>query len=464
MSINAGHASDPMEFALSLMIPTPRGDYPAREIWADFQRERFAALAVDLLALQLKREPTYKQHWWEATKGASKDSDLAIAVLWLLAFSSRPLRGMVGAADQDQAAEMRLAAGSLLNANPWLSERIKIDKWKLLCEASGASVEIIAADVAGSHGSRPDFLVLNELHAITEGKKEFALNMLDNASKVPWGIRLIATNAGFTGTWQWTWRERARTSDRWYFHRWAEPAPWLTPEDLEEARARNSNTRYLRLWQGVWVPATGDALDQADIEAAVTMPGPHLGPIDGYLYAAGLDLGVKRDHSALVIVGTKPGSGRVAVAASRSWTPIGGKVDLIEVRDAVLEAARVFSLGAVAYDPFQAELMAQELTAAGIPTMEQKFVGGNLDMMASTLMQAFRGRTIDLYPDPELVADLRRLTIEERRFGHKLVSASDEQGHADRAIALSIILPAMLEVANSEPPDDAGDLPGRVVA
>ena len=74
------------------------------------------------------------------------------------------------------------------------------------------------------------------------------------------------------------------------------------------------------------------------------------------------------------------------------------------------------------------------------------FVGKNLDLMANTLLQTFRSRTIDLYSaalgTAELIRDLGRLSIVERGFGYKLEAPKDKRlGHADRAFALAIALP-----------------------
>jgi len=79
------------------------------------------------------------------------------------------------------------------------------------------------------------------------------------------------------------------------------------------------------------------------------------------------------------------------------------------------------------------------------------------------LLAVFRNRAIDLYRDEQLVRNLHRLMIVERRYGFKLEAVCDEFGHADRAIALSIILPPMLDVANSEPPAVASSEPDLVV-
>jgi hypothetical protein len=187
-------------------------------------------------------------------------------VLWALAFASRPLRIQIGAVDRDQADELHRAAKDILRLNPWLGQRIFASNYALTCDATGAEAEIVAADIAGSHGARPDLLILNELSHVT--KWEFIENLADNASKMPNGVLIVATNAGFTGTEAWKWRELARGSERWSFHVFAKPAPWLDPAELAEAERRNSTARYRRLFWGVWSSGAGDALDEADIAAA----------------------------------------------------------------------------------------------------------------------------------------------------------------------------------------------------
>ena len=208
-------ANDPMLFFDQLRIPSAHGDAVFGDVMADFQRERFEQLSPALLAVRAGEKPPIGRYWWTATKGVSKDSDLACCLLYLLAFTPRPLTCHVGAADRDQAAELKKAAVDILRLNSWLAELVEAKSYTLRNRLTESTCEIIAADVAGSHGARPSVLILNELSHIQ--KKEFAENLLDNATKVPRGLVCIATNAGFQDTWQWRWRERARLSDRWCF-------------------------------------------------------------------------------------------------------------------------------------------------------------------------------------------------------------------------------------------------------
>jgi hypothetical protein len=430
----ARFASDPTAFRDHLVIPSARGPARLGQVLADFQRADFAALDPALIALARGDQPEPQRFWWERTKGASKDTDAAVALLWLLAFSPRPLAGQVGAADQDQAGEVRKACRDILRLNGWLAS-IEVQQWSILNKRTGSSCAIIAADVAGSHGARPDLLILNELSHIT--RQDFALNLLDNAGKVPHGLALICTNAGFVPSWQYDLRELARTSERWHFSSFSATAPWLDAREVQEARRRNSANRFARLWRGEWVAESGDALQAQDIDGSLRLDGPAAGREEGYDYFTGVDLSVSRDASAVVTV-AKHWSGRLRLVDARAWLPAGGsKIDLVAVGqyvwDVHLRYRPKFLL-----DPYQAELLAQQLTRRGCWLEQVAFAGRNLVEMASTLIEVFSSRGIDLYRDEDLLADLRQLRIRETGLGFRLDPARTARGHGDKAVALSL--------------------------
>ena len=188
-------ATDPLAFFDALIIPSAVGYKPFVEVMADYQRDWFKAIAPSLLAVAAGEKPPIGRFWSERTKGGSKDSDCACVLLWLLAFCPRKLDMQVGAADKDQAGELKKAAADILRQNDWLATRVEVQAWSLVCKATGSECSIVASDVASSHGARPDIVVMNELSHVT--KEEFASNLLDNATKKPMGIVIVATNAGF---------------------------------------------------------------------------------------------------------------------------------------------------------------------------------------------------------------------------------------------------------------------------
>lgn len=445
------YASNPLTFLADLAIPAARGTAKFSTVMAPHQRQRFEAIAPALIAVANGQCPEIGRHWWEATKGASKDSDLAACLLWLLSFTRRPLTCQIGAADSDQADELRKAAKSILRLNSWLDSRVRVQNSRLLCESTNSEAQIIAADTAGSHGARPDVLILNELSHVT--KWEFAENLLDNASKVPHGLVVVATNAGFVGTPAHKWREMARTSPRWSFQQFAQPAPWLDAAEIEEARRRNTLARFLRLWQGVW-SSGGDALEDADIEAAIDHAlGPIVSRVSGVGFVGGLDLGIKSDHSGFVVIGKQQLPGQqpaYRLASCETWAPgVGGKVDLSAIEDTILAAHRAFNLQAVAFDPWQAMLLAERLTKAGIRMIEVPFSGKSLDLLARNLLEVFRNRVFTMFDCPRLITDLRKLSIVEKSYGYRLEATRDASGHADAATALVLALLAARDHCHS---------------
>jgi hypothetical protein len=381
---------------------------------------------------------------------------VAVAILWLLAFAPRSVRVQVGAYDREQASELRYIIRAILDIdaplNRLLAEVIEVQQHRIVAHASTAGraesvIELLTTDAYGSHGSRPDVVVANELSHV--GSEAFMQTLLDNADKIPHSLVIVATNAGEIGSWQEKWRDIARESTRWHMSVLNEPAPWVSEADLAESQLRNPPQRFARLWRGVWSSGEGDGLNPADIAACATLKGPQR-PRTDRIYCAGLDLGINRDHSAFCILAADPTTGMVELAALQSWNPAdyGGKVDLIEIRQAIKTAHSFYHFAGCKYDFWQAEYMAQELAAEGVPMSETKLNAEDLNIITRSLLDAFANRRVAIYPHDGLTRDLLRLRVKETLTGFKLTAVRDDSGHADRAMALCLALPAALYEAN----------------
>jgi phage terminase large subunit-like protein len=439
------------QFAYAMRFPRPSdGELrPFGESAAPSQREVIARLAPLLMAVAKGEKPPKRGVWWEAAKGNGKDFLISLSLLYLAATAQKPLEIELGAADRDQADGMRGSANDWLHANPGLKQLVEVQNYRILGTKNKVEIDVLAADATGgAHGSRPSVLVLNEATHIA--KWQFAQDLLDNADKIPKCLILICTNAGFIHSEAWKLREIYRNSDRWEFIQHCEPAPWTNPADIEEAKARNSPTRFARLWGGVWSSGAGDAIEEEDVLACIRAEsGPHLERRPGWQYLSGLDIGIKRDHSSLVTLGRPPRSTVPVLVNVRSWAPIrlaDGKrkdIDLDEVELAVWQEHQRFGLKSCRFDPHQCGQMSQRLSKRGVPMVEVPFVGANLNLMASCLVQTFRERGVQLYDDPRLIKDLLRLTIIEKSYGMRLESTRDADGHADRATAFALALPGI---------------------
>lgn len=412
---------------------------------------------ASLAAIEGRKEPI-RRIWWEATKGYAKSWLFAANNIWMVAFAERMVRCQIAAADKDQAAEVRLAATEILQGMPWLSQFVAVDKWQIVNSKTNSVAEIIASDLGGSHGARPDALTIDEVTHIT--KEDFVLNLLDNAEKTHHGLVVMGMNAGQIDSWQHRLRETVRSQpDRWRFIATVGPAPFHDKAGIEDARRRSSASRFNRLFNGVWSMG-GDALDAEDILAAVI---EGLVPLTGqepeFGFHAGLDLGIAHDHCGFVTLGLQRGSLISQLADCQSWAPEDGRhVDLASVETGVFEAHRRFGFVNVMYDPHQCEYMAQRLRRQGVPMVPVPFTGKWLDRMASNILQAFRNAQIHMYHDESLIRDLQRLQIIEKPYGYKLDAPKDKlTGHADRAMAMALaLLGTTYDMADYDEPFDDG--------
>lgn len=437
--------ANPVAFFNALKIPSAYGNKRFAEVMAPYQRDWFATVAPSLLAVAKGETPPLTRFWVERTKGGSKDMDIACGIVWLLAFS-RKLEIEVGAADKDQANEVRKAAEDILRLNGWLASRIRVQSYSLICDATGSECLVRAADIAGSHGTRPDVVLANELSHVT--KQEFIQNMMDNLTKKPNGLGIIATNAGFLESWQHEWRQIAEESDRWHFHTMSQPVPWLSETELKEASRRSSTARFNRLFHGVWASQSGDCLDQEDIDACTDPSLETLSrrlPGNDWFYVGGLDLGWKHDYSAFSVIAANRRTQQMQVAFAQSWqaNAATGKVDLVQIEEIVAAVHKRFKLKILRYDPTQAILLTQRLEQQRVPTEEVSFASPkNLNEMATALIDTFRSRRIRMPQNPELTTGLQRLTLLEKSYGLKLEAArTTDLGHCDLAISLAIGLP-----------------------
>lgn len=445
-------------FCRGLRIASQFGPMLFDQVAAQYQRTCFDDMTPSIEALRDGKMPPKRRFWIERTKKASKDADLAVIVAWLLAFPRRPFYGQIGAADREQAAIVRDRLSALLVFNPWLNDRIELVAYEIRSKTTRpdgsalAYFTIKSADVAGAHGGTPDLLILNELSHIK--KWEFAENLLDNADGVAQGVVLIATNAGFKNSKPWKWRENALKSKEWTLHVLARPAPWHDEKTIEDAKKRNDASRFRRLWWGEWVNAISSALTEDEIDSVFKLEGPVEPERGDWVYFGGLDLGISHDHAAFTILGVSGKLRKIKLCRFLRWIPPkGGKIDLIKVRDDIDRLARHYRLYNLFYDPYQAELMVQELRQRGHRSTEMTFASStNLTKMATAFMQAVKSGDFLCYDEDGIVrGDFGKFVIVDKGGTFRLDAVSDEAGHADVGTAIVITLPValeMLEVSN----------------
>jgi phage terminase large subunit-like protein len=365
-------------------------------------------------------------------------------------YGARPLHIQIAAVDRDNADDIRRTIREQLWHNPWWKERIDVQNYKVLgCGIKDAPIEteIVATDVAGSHGARPDALILNELHAVPSGRWDFVRNCLDNASKMDGrGLTLIVTNAPVRDSECHTLRQMAVESPRWFTSIYSRPAPQIGAAELAEAEKRNPQYRFRRLFWGEVTDASGDACRPGDIAACFTgVPMLNHTPDDS-MAILGLDGAVTQHFAAAAVVAKNP-AGRYRLLKCWVWRPPHrGKIDLQEIESTIARAHRDYRLHRLVCDPAKVEYMCQRLRRAKVPLEERTQSGRHLVEQCYSLIDNINSHNIEFPDVPQLEYDLKNLRVEDRSYGMRLVSDDGDNGHGDLASAVSICLGAFREM------------------
>jgi phage terminase large subunit-like protein len=433
-------AASPAAFRRSVLIDADGAAVPFKP--DDWQERDFAAMDPAWMSVAGRWTgndgAVIRRAWEERPRGHSKSSDVALAVTWVLLFAKRAVNGIAAAGDTDQARLLRDAIERLCRCNRWMSDLLKVDRYEVKNVKTGSRLEIISSDASTSYGALADFIVCDEL---THWRNDSLwISLFSAAAKKKHCVLVVIGNAGFLEEWPYKVREAVRSDASWYFSRLDGPqASWIGPALLQEQRRLLPPTAFARLWLNEWAAGSGDALSMVDVEAACKASGPMDGTEAGWVFVAGLDIGLSHDATALCVVGKQ--RDRYRLAALKLWRPGPGKrVDLEEVEAGILDVHQRFKLRMLGYDPFQAEYLAARVKKCNIPMQQITFGGSNLTAMATCVLDAFTSRNIELYREPQLMQDLARLRVVEKSYGMRLESPRGPTGHGDAATGLAIAL------------------------
>jgi hypothetical protein len=488
--------ADPALFRRALIIDADGEERELGPSLDPWQRKDFEALddAWRAVAGQ-KIDVKYRRAWIERPRGHSKTSDIAAMASYALFAAPRRIAGAVVAADKDQAALLKDAVSKLCQLNSWLGAVLDVQKERILNRLTDSELKVIPADGPSSYGLLLDFAILDE--TTHWQKQDLWDSLFSTAAKRKNCLLVSIANAGFIDSWAWAIREAVRVDPLWYFHSLDGPqASWLTEDRLAEQRRLLPPLAFDRLWGNRWSAGSGDAIPEDQIAAACTLAAPPAGPERGWAYFAGVDVGLKRDSSAIVVIGkhigfrdehrpppldigslpvatrlaltegeiseytltdfrklpsnedelkSEEGTGRLRLAAIRVFRPeqFGGTVSINAVEQALLDLHSRFSFAAVGCDPWEFRGSVERLQDT-LPIEIVTSGGQNQKSMCEAMLTAFAERQIELWPDATLVADLRHLRIEERHYGIRLVSPKNAGGattnHGDSTSGLSIAL------------------------
>lgn len=269
---------------------------------------------------------------WPKKNG--KSTMTSALALYLLIADDEPGAEVYSAASaKDQAKIVFASAKAMVEASPWLDDRLEIYRNEIVCEDLGAVYKVVSADAKVQEGINPSGVIFDELHA--HGSRDLYDTMTTATVAREQPLFVSITTAGYDleticgevfteGAGNRPKIDRlgrvvpSKSKRRRLFFHWrtlpkgkkledrrswklANPASWLTVERLEEERARRRPAAiFYRYHLNVWTAVEKFWLPVGAWDAARGKPKPKLEVGDPAILF--VDVGLWYDTSALVAV------------------------------------------------------------------------------------------------------------------------------------------------------------------
>lgn len=211
----------------------------------------------------------------------------------------------------------------------------------------------------------------------------------------------------------------------------------LFPKGKHDDQVDASSGAYRRLLKSDEVH-----VNAVDLAGCATLKGPCDDNKGGsYTTAVGaLVFDQMQTYCSFVIFGVNVQARRVACLHHKKWERSedhGYRIQVPDVVKHVSEESKRLQVAGIAFDPGQCERTAQILsnTVAMFPYPLDK---GNRKSIATELLDATSNRTLDLYDDKELFAEIIRLPIKKSVDGFWIEASSDASGPLDLGLAFAI--------------------------
>ncbi len=318
--------------------------------------------------------PSNKFTWHEALKGHGKSTLLGGLVLTDAALNPGS-EGLLLAGDREQAMLPLQAMTALISRSPALKNAVSITRDRFTL-ANGSFVKIMSADAATLHGigiSRRLSIFCDEFGNWPESLEALYHVILASIGKMSNSGLRISTNAGLSDSWQFTAKETLEAAGASMIVSTERPS-WVSEESIEAMRAVLPPPVFSRYYLGKWISGVaGQAVSPEDWDGCRTDI-PALTPTTDLVL--GVDAGIISDAFAIIGVSRTSGEGKrelvtsdtyglslfvpreteapkIAVRATKIWTPHGQPLDFGEPYQFLAGFVRSHRVRCITYDPSQ---------------------------------------------------------------------------------------------------------------
>lgn len=381
---------------------------------------------------------------------------------------------IIVAASREQAEIILRQARGFVRRSPVLSERLTLKQREIVYPKLDGRIQVRASDVDTVDGWLGTLALIDELHrhkssdlygVLRDGLGGRGGQMVTistagaDQNSVLWRMRQAAIDAG-------TDRDGAYMragSKSFVLHEWSLPADAdlddldlvksanpLSAMTVERLRERHDSPSMVpwqwarfacNVWtQGeeAWLPL--GAWEECHLDGKIE---------DGSAVWLGVDLGLKHDSAAIVVV-AEEGDGYRAEAIILQPPTDGSPLDIASVEAAVRECAQRWDIQSAAYDPWRFERSAQILGDEGLLMIEHPMTNVRMAPESEALHEAIMSRKVVHNGDEDFASHVNAGVPTETERGWRLTKRKAKD-KIDALIALAMAYDAS---QRTEPPVD----------
>jgi len=413
-----------------------------------------------MLAWVNARRPDGKKQFRQALIGlprkSGKSALLSGLALYELILGPEGGEVFTLATSRDQARIVFGTTKRMVEMDAELTDMTKVYKDAIEVPSTGSVMRVMSAEAPQLEGLNPSYVIVDEVHALPDRELWDVMSLATAARKDPQmvGITTAGTKFNRHGTESlcyglynygvrvaegeieddtfglaW-WSPKKPEADHRDPKVWAEANPGLgdlqSKEDFESAVLRTPEAEFRTKRLNLWVDATTSWLPTGawdGCESSRQIP-------DGSRVVLALDGSFNGDSTALVAVEVpedKEQSPHIAVAgawerppeADQHWT-----VDILDVEEAVREAAKRWDVLEIACDPYRWARSMQVLAEEGLPVTEFPQTAARMSPATTRLYEAVMNKTVTHDGDKRLARHVSSAVLKVDNRGSRLVKES----------------------------------------
>lgn len=446
----------------------PKG-YGAGELMklTDKQKEWFRSILADGVTAAVKSCP----------RGQGKSTELAALAIWATfdkSDSGEPQVPIVATRVQQAMRSVYDVAIKMIRAEPELENRCTIytaiGNSRFEVAGTGGTCFPMSNDPDGLQGLDPSLAIVDEIGfqpietwdslLLASGKRPRSLIVAigtpgfdrDNAL---WHLRMRKMQGGEMPGFVFVEHAAPENCDYrdekfWYMANPALKAGYQNIEALRTSLSITTEAHFRIFHLGQWVEGTESWLGADGRRLWETLISPYEFDPDEPMYL-GLDVGVKRDSTALVMVQRRTDTGKLH-AKARIWMPNDqDAVDVSDIMQSIREICVEYPVVEVAYDPRLFEVPAQMLYDEGYEMTEFPQSLERMTPAFGLLFECIKRGELSHDGDPAFTTQILNGVARYNERGFTLAKAKS-RGKIDAAVALAMAFDRATSRVPTDPP------------